>query len=115
MASEPKTHERRRSERIFLRISIMVSGTSKDGERVNEDGQVAVVSRNGALIRTKTALKPGSTVEILRSVSDEKLIFKVVWVSERAREGKFDVGLELTERREEFWGVRFPPPERVAS
>ncbi len=115
MASEPKLHERRRSERVFLRISIMVSGTSKDGKRVNESGQVAVVSRNGALIRTKTPLKPGSTVEVLRDTPEEKLIFKVIWVSERAREGQFDVGVELTERREELWGIRFPPPERVAS
>jgi len=115
MASEPKIHERRRGERVFLRISVRVSGTGKDGKHVNESGQVAVVNRNGALIRIKTPLKPGSTVEVLHDVSQEKLLFKVVWVSERAREGQFDVGVELTEPRQEFWGIRFPPPERVAS
>lgn len=115
MASEPKVHERRRGERVFLRISVMLSGTSKEGKHVNEGGQVAVVNRNGALIRAKTPLKPGSTVEVLHSVSEEKLIFKVVWVSERQREGQFDIGVELTEPRLEFWGIRFPPPERTAT
>jgi hypothetical protein len=115
MASEPKIHERRRGERVFIRIAIKLSGTGKDGKRVNESGQVAVVNRNGALIRTKTPLKPGSTVEVIHDVSEEKLIFEVVWVSERQREGQFDVGVELTEPREEFWGIRFPPPDRVAA
>lgn len=114
MASEPKIHERRRGERVFLRIAIHVSGTGKDGKRVNESGHVAVVNRNGALIRIKTPLKPASTVEVLNDVSSEKLVFKVVWVSERAREGQFDIGVELAEPREEFWGIRFPPPERAA-
>ena len=114
MASEPKVYERRRGERVFLRISINISGTSKEGKRVNEGGQVAVVNRNGALIRVKTPLKPGSTVEVLNDATRENLIFRVVWVSERAREGQFDIGIELTAPREEFWGIRFPPPERSA-
>lgn len=115
MATEPKIHERRRGERIFLRISVTLSGTSKEGKRINEGGQVAVVNRNGALIRTRTPLKPGSTVEVHHGLSEEKLIFKVVWVSERPREGQFDVGVELTAPRDEFWGIRFPPPERAAT
>ena len=115
MASEPKIYERRRGERVFLRISIRVSGTGKDGKRVNEAGQVAVVNRNGALIRLKTPLKPGSTTEVLNESTSENLIFRVVWVSERAREGQFDMGVELAEPREEFWGIRFPPAERVQS
>jgi len=115
MASEPKVHERRRGERVFLRIPIHVSGTGKDGKRINETGHVAVVNRNGALIRMKTPLKPASTAEVLNDATNENLIFRVVWVSERSREGQFDVGVELIEPREEFWGIRFPPPERVSS
>jgi hypothetical protein len=115
MSSEPKIHERRRGERVFLRIPIKASGTGKDGKRVNENGHVAVVNRNGALIRLKNPLKPGSTVEILNDATTENIVFNVVWVSERAREGQFDIGVELTEPREEFWGIRFPPPERVST
>ena len=115
LSSELKVKERRRGARVLLRISIKISGTSKDGKRVNESGYVAVVNRNGALIKSATALKPSSTVEVVNNVSNEKLLFKVVWVSERATEGQYESGLELTEPVEEFWGVRFPPPESGAS
>jgi hypothetical protein len=115
LSSELKVKERRRGARVLLRISIKISGTSKDGKRVNENGFVAVVNRNGALIKSPTPLKPSSTVEVLNNVSNEKLIFRVVWVSERAAEGQYESGLELTEPLEEFWGVRFPPPESGAS
>ena len=113
MASEPKIHERRRGERILLHIPIRISGTGKDGKRVNESSLVVVVNRNGALLRSKTPLKQGSTVDVVHGSSEEALTFRVVWVSERAREGQFDVGIELTEPREEFWGIRFPPPDRA--
>jgi PilZ domain len=113
MSSEPKIHERRRGERILLHIPVHVAGTSKDGKRVNETGLVVVVSRNGAMLRAKSSLKQGSTVDVIQGSSEAALKFRVVWVSERAREGQFDVGVELTEPREEFWGIRFPPPDRA--
>lgn len=113
MASEPKIHERRRGERILLHIPVHISGTSKDGKHINETSLVVAVSRNGALLRTKTPLKPASTVDVIQGQSAAALTFRVVWGSERAREGQFDVGVELTEPREEFWGIRFPSPDRA--
>ena len=113
MASEPKIHERRRGERILLQMPVHISGTSKDGKRVNETSLVVAVSRNGALLRTKAPLKQGSTVDVIQGRAEKALTFRVVWGSERAREGQFDVGVELTEPREEFWGIRFPSPDRV--
>ena len=111
LSSELKVKERRHGARVLLRISVKISGTGKDGKRVNENGYVAVVNRNGALIKISTPLKPASIAEVINNVSNEKLLFKVAWVSERAVEGQYEIGVELTEPLEEFWGIRFPPPD----
>ncbi len=112
MGSEPKIRERRRGERVLIRMPVKVYGIGKDGKHVNEDAEAVVISRNGALIRAVTPLKPGSSLEVRHGLSQETERFRVVWVGERAKEGRFDIGIELTETREEFWGIRFPPVDR---
>ncbi len=112
MASESKVRERRRGERILIRIPVKLYGLARDGKHINESAEAVVVSRSGALLRTTTPLKPGSNLEVRHGISGETQLFRVVWVSDRAKEGRFDVGVELAEAREEFWGIRFPPPDR---
>lgn len=114
MASDLKTRERRRGDRVLIRVPIKIYGIGKDGKHVNEDAQAIVVSRTGALVRTVTPLKPGSSLEVRHGHSQQTERFRVVWVSERSKEGKFDAGIELHEPREEFWGIRFPPVDRSA-
>lgn len=114
MASEPKIRERRRGERVLIRVAIKIYGIGKDGKHVNEDAEAVVISRIGALVRAVTPLKPGSSLEVRHGLSQETERFRVVWVGERAKEGRFDMGIELIETREEFWGIRFPPADRSA-
>jgi hypothetical protein len=114
MASDPKVRERRRGERVLIRMPIKVYGIGKDGKHVNEDAEAIVVSRGGALLRATTPLKAGSSLEVRHGLSQQTERFRVVWVSERSKEGKYDVGIELQEPRDEFWGIRFPPVDRNA-
>ena len=113
MATEPRVQERRRGERVLIRIPIKVYAIGKDGKHVNEPGETVVVSRYGALLRTSTALKPGSQLELMNNFTQEVEKFRVIWVSERPKEGHFDVGVEILAPRDDFWGIRFPQkPQR---
>lgn len=104
--------ERRRGERVLLRVPIKVYATAQDGGHLNESTETAVVSRYGALIHTSKPLKMGTTLELRNNFSEETEKFRVVWVSEKPKDGKYDAGVEILTPRDDFWGVRFPPKER---
>jgi len=109
MSAEQPIRERRRGERVLIRIPITLYGLTKDNRHHSEQAETAVVSRTGALVRAHTAFKPGGTVQVTNGFSKEEETFKVVWVSDQQKQGYFDVGVEMMSPREEFWGIRFPP------
>jgi hypothetical protein len=106
---EAKARERRRGERVLIRVAIQIHGTGKDGKPVHAPAEAVVVNRNGALLRAPQPLKPGSTLEVLQGSQVKPLVFRIIWCSDRQREGRFDVGVELLEPCAELWGIRFPP------
>lgn len=114
MASNTSYSERRRGERVLIRIPIKIYATGKDGQHVNEPSETVVVSRYGAMVRSSVPLKQASTLEVMNNFSQEVEKFRVVWVAEKATDGKFDIGIELVRHREDFWGVSFPARARKA-
>jgi hypothetical protein len=109
LSTEPRPKERRRGERVLIRIAIQVNGTGKDGKPVHSPAEAVVVNRNGALLRVPHSLKTGSTLEVYQGEEKQAKVFRVIWCSDRPREGRHDVGIELVEPCEELWGIRFPP------
>ncbi len=101
--------ERRRSERVLIRIPIRVIGTDPAGKAVNTDAEAVVVSRHGALIRVNTELIPDSHIRITNVFTRKEELFRVVWVGERKAESGYDVGVELLKPSDVFWGISFPP------
>lgn len=97
---------------MLIRIPIKVHSVDAAGRHINEEAEAIVVSRYGGLIRLGAAPKMGTTLEILNGFSQEVEKFRVVWVGGEAREGRYDVGIELVTTRENFWGIRFPDPAR---
>lgn len=112
MAFQPPMSERRRAERVMIRIPVKVYGIGKDGQHINESAETAVVSRHGALLRLSTPLKNATPLEVMNNFTQKIEKFRVVWVSDKPKEGKFDVGIEFVAPPEEFWGVRFPERPR---
>ena len=107
-SAESPYAERRRGERVLIRIPVKIYAIGKDGQHVNEPCETIVVSRYGALLRVSMPLKRTSTVEVMNSFSQEVEKFRVVWVAEKPKDGKYDAGIELVTAREDFWGVSFP-------
>ena len=108
MASQSPLSERRRSERVLIRIPVKIYAVGKDGQHINEASETVVVSRYGALLHVSSPLKHSSTMEIMNNFTQKTEKFRVVWVAEKPKDGKFDVGVEMVTPVEEFWGVHFP-------
>lgn len=109
MHSRIRDHERRRAERVMIRIPIRVLATAPGGMNVNESGEAVVVSRNGALLQTRSALPPGTVIEVTNHFSKTAERFRVIWASDKQSTGQYNHGVESVAPREGFWGVHFPP------
>lgn len=102
--------ERRRGERVLIRIPLTVHGLAKDNKHITEDAETIVVSRNGALLRCRSIFKIGGHVEITNGFTKSCEKFRVVWSSEQPKQGHYDIGIEFLTPHEDFWGIRFPAP-----
>lgn len=114
MASELKLRDKRRGERVLIRVPVHIKGVAEDGSAVLEPAEAVVVSRYGALLRTSTRLKKGSPLAVTNGFSKETEEFHVVWASEKQTDGGWDTGIEAKNPREDFWGIRFPPRDPKA-
>lgn len=111
LSSEARPRERRRGERVLIRMPVQINGTGKDGKPIHAPAEAVVVNRNGALLRVPQPLKTGTSLEVYQGEAKQPKVFRVVWCSDRPREGRHDVGIELIEPCEELWGIRFPPAQ----
>ena len=109
MSSELERQEKRRGERVLIRVPVRVQGVGHDDSEVVEPAETAVVSRFGALLRTPSLFKMGTALTVTNNFSHETEQFLVVWIAEEKSDGRWDTGIEAAHPREDFWGIRFPP------
>ena len=114
MSTELQMREKRRGERVLIRVPVKVRGVAQDGREVTETAETAVVSRYGALLCLPTLLKIGSTVNVTNGFSQEAEQFRVAWLADKQTDGRWDTGIEALNPRDDFWGIRFPPRDRKA-
>ncbi len=105
---EPKKIGKRRDDRVLIRVHVQVRAVAQDGRQVDEAAETAVVSRFGALLRTRSRLKEGSLLTLKLRSSENPHEFRVVWLGDKQGDGRWEVGVEALQPQEEFWGIRFP-------
>ena len=106
--SETPIRERRRGERVMLRIPVILYGLTKDNRHISEEAETVAISRTGALVRSRSPFKTGGVIEVTNSFSKQADKFRVVWASDAPRQGCFDLGVEMLSPRDDFWGLSFP-------
>jgi|SRR5712692_1047510 hypothetical protein len=114
MAPESKLRQKRRGDRVFIRIPVQLKAIAQDGGEISEPAEAVVISRFGALLRATSLLKDGSALTVTHGFSKQTERFRVVWIADEQTEGCWDIGIEADDPREDFWGIRFPPRERKA-
>jgi hypothetical protein len=101
---------RRRSQRLFLKIRIVVEGKIPGKPAFEETTRTIIVNAHGALVELGVSVEQGQTLIIKNIQTNEKQESIVKLVS--AGEGRnFNVAVEFTTPNPGFWSVNFPPED----
>jgi len=107
MAPQPN---RRRSQRLFLQVPIVVEGQLPNKTKFSENARTVVVNAHGALVELGVTLEQGQVVILRNAVSNERIESTVKLVS-RGESGKFNLALEFNSPSPGFWHISFPPED----
>ena len=114
MTTPPSNHaptpNRRRSQRVLLRLPILIITRAPDGQHVSENAFTMNVSANGALIQISTRVEVGQKILCRNPDTLEEQFIRVVHVTPAA-EGKSEVGVEFLKPAPKFWRISFPPDD----
>jgi hypothetical protein len=100
----PTAEERRRAQRVLLRISVLIHIAGKPPL----PGYTHTVSASGAMIVMREALADGTKVTIENLKSQAKVEAKVARPPQTTSEGSL-VPVEFLTPSPTFWNVFFPP------
>ncbi|MGC1484929.1 MAG: PilZ domain-containing protein [Candidatus Acidiferrum sp.] len=101
----PTAEERRRAQRVMLRIRVMVQ---VDGKPDTLEGSTHTVSASGAMLVLPQGLSEGTKVTIENPKTQSKVEARVVRPPQMTHEGS-QVPVEFTTPSPNFWGIFFPP------
>jgi hypothetical protein len=101
---------RRRSQRVLLRIPVQVIGRGPDKKPVSELTQTAVVNAHGALIYLSLKVTVGQVIILKNPETNEEQLCRVAR-ADPAPDGRSEVGIEFVKPAPNFWRVAFPPSD----
>jgi hypothetical protein len=101
----PTAEERRRAQRVLLRIRVVVQIA---GKASTIEGQTHTVSASGAMLILPDPLAEGTQVTIENPKTQNKIDARVVRPPQMTHEGSL-VPVEFTSPSPNFWGIFFPP------
>jgi hypothetical protein len=100
--STPAKKIPRSSERIPLRVPVVIYGFAGKGGAFHEDTETILVNSSGALITLKAKLELGDTVFLIHKSSRQEQEVRVAYV-DRYSEHEIRVGLAFKQRIPDFW------------
>ena len=108
--STMEERNRRRSERVVLRIPVQLSAKMPDGKRISIEARTLVVNAHGGLLDVGMEMLAGQPLLLSNSKTERVATGRVVRV-QRSEEGRFSVAFEFEFPAPNFWPVSFPPPD----
>jgi hypothetical protein len=101
---------RRRSERVVLRVPVMLSAIMPGCQRICIESHTLVVNAHGGLLDVGIELVRGQTIRLRNSKTEIVTTGRVLRV-EMSDEGRFSVAFEFESPSPHFWPVSFPPAD----
>ena len=101
---------RRRSQRVLLRLPILIVARGADNQHVSENAFTTNVSAHGALLLMSLRVQAGQKILIRNTETLEEQFVRVVHITP-AVEGKSEVGVEFLKPAPKFWRIYFPPDD----
>jgi len=102
--------DNRRTQRILLRIPILVRAQFEGDLPIKEDTHTLEVNAHGALIALAMRARPGQKLTLRNWATAREQECRVVHVREIPG-GKNEVGVAFPYAMPRFWNVQFPPPD----
>ncbi|HUL35054.1 MAG TPA: hypothetical protein VL128_14305 [Candidatus Eisenbacteria bacterium] len=103
-------HNRRRSQRVLLRMPVLVITRAADNQHVSENAYTSSVNAHGALLYLSLKATVGQKFIIKNNETGEEQFVRVVRTSP-APEGKHEVAIEFLRPAPKFWRIAFPPDD----
>jgi hypothetical protein len=113
MASSSNPKDRRRSERVVLRMRVTVIAEDAERKRQQFEAMTQVVNAHGGLMRTPTELHVGQSMFLENPQNKAEQSCRVVRVDDTA-DGDFAVAFAFAAANPKFWPVVFPPEDSIA-
>ena len=101
----PTAEERRRAQRVLLRIHVVVQVVGKANSL---EGHTHTVSASGAMLILPEGIPEGTKLTVENPKSKQKVEVRVVRPPQMSHEGSL-VPVEFTSPAPNFWGIFFPP------
>jgi PilZ domain len=103
--------ERRRTDRVYLRIPVRVQGLDLRGEPFSEESATVEVNRDGARIAVKSALRIGDEVRVTNAVTGASVLCRIAVECPRTLSDSPEWGISLAASASDvvadFWGITF--------
>jgi propanol-preferring alcohol dehydrogenase len=102
--------EKRRSQRILLRVPVDFSGVDRKGKSFEEQTHTLIVNAHGAMVQLKAEIKENSPVKLRNRFTKEQMECRLVWLKQM-EDGTRHVAVEFVKPSPRFWQVDFPPED----
>jgi hypothetical protein len=96
----------RRSQRVFHKMRLQVSGRSHAGRKFREVCETLVVSAHGGLLNLRNEVDDGEMLVLVNPETQEEQESRVVFLGETGNRGT-RVGVEFLTPAPHFWGIDF--------
>lgn len=100
----------RRSQRVMLKVSVVVLGQGPDSKPVSEVTRTVTVNAHGAKVLMAVKVSIGQLLTLRHSGTGEQVLCRVAYISPHQSE-KREVGLDFMKPCPGFWRISFPPPD----
>jgi hypothetical protein len=104
---------KRRSERVVLTVSVVLSVTTMDGRVRSEKAKTQVVNAHGGLLLSDLQVITGQEFDLTNPKTGVTKRCRVVRAEESDDQG-FSVAFQFDEPAANFWPVSFPPSDWAA-
>ena len=99
--------ERRRSQRVIIRVPVTVLAT-ENGQPVKISAHTVALNIHGAMLVCPRSLDADTNLEVVNGRTDEKIGSRVTRSPRESSEG-YLIPVEFTSPSPNFWQISFPP------
>lgn len=107
-ASEFGPQRRRRSQRVMLRLDVLVRFEIREGSPLQTHAFTVAVNAHGGLMESPFRMIAGQRITLINPQSGKEVSCRVVRVH-RSSEGYFATAFEFEQHSPQFWAIAFPP------